>query len=551
MPLPAILLLVLFSSCWLAGPAYAQLLVRGVVQDADSKVALPFASIRLNRPNIGTTARRDGSFTLVIPQQYALDTDTLTLSRVGYDDLRVGLSTLRASQPQEFLLQAHPVELASAAVTAVKPVERAFGISRRTTLIHFTDGSVDQHHDSVEIAQLIQPDARVVEITAVNLYIAESRQDSGTFRINFYGFDGRRPTAKTTGQSLLQTVAIREGWLRFDLAKLAIRLKGPFVVGITFLPAPQARTPVSYEVKLGGTAKSFARTGSRADWHIPPHHYLLYVTALVAGSTKNTARADVEASESSPTTRLYAEAVRDSFSLFIRLPQRYKSTGRRYPTVFLLDANAYFDIIADEVRTRKGLADLIIVGIGYKDFVQMDSLRQRDYTYPVADTADSLAVSGGGDRFLSFLEKELIPYMDRRYRTDTTNRVLAGHSLGGYLTLYALLNDIRSHTTCFSGYVAASPSASYHHQHLLRELNQLPADSGRRSVYLTAGSREVSAESPEETADATSSCALVTGLAARNPQNLQVKQVVYPRYDHMETAVPSFIDGLIWLLRAP
>ncbi|MEW6369042.1 MAG: alpha/beta hydrolase-fold protein [Acidobacteriota bacterium] len=46
----------------------------------------------------------------------------------------------------------------------------------------------------------------------------------------------------------------------------------------------------------------------------------------------------------------------------------------------------------------------------------------------------------GGLRFLSFLSKELIPYIDSRHRT-TAHRTMYGQSAGGQFALFSLLTE--------------------------------------------------------------------------------------------------------------
>ncbi len=143
---------------------------------------------------------------------------------------------------------------------------------------------------------------------------------------------------------------------------------------------------------------------------------------------------------------LYSRSVADSFTVSISLPTGYKATQhKKYPVVFLLDGNLYFDIMATTLRkyTEVGLSpDVILVGIGYKDFSTMDSLRTRDDTYPVAIPEYEMSTSGGAPEFLSFIARELVPYIEKHYHTDSSKRVLMGHSLGGYFTTFALLRTI-------------------------------------------------------------------------------------------------------------
>lgn len=103
--------------------------------------------------------------------------------------------------------------------------------------------------------------------------------------------------------------------------------------------------------------------------------------------------------------RFYSKTVADTFSTFVNLPNGYNpQQTKKYPVVYLLDANLYFDIIATTINeySEVGLApSVILVGIGYKDFPTMDSLRNRDYTYPTAIPEYEMTVSGGADKFLT------------------------------------------------------------------------------------------------------------------------------------------------------
>jgi tetratricopeptide (TPR) repeat protein len=61
--------------------------------------------------------------------------------------------------------------------------------------------------------------------------------------------------------------------------------------------------------------------------------------------------------------------------------------------------------------------------------------------------------SGGGDKFLEFMEKELIPYVEEKYPV-TGYRTFVGHSFGGLAAVHALF----SAPELFNNYVAIDPS---------------------------------------------------------------------------------------------
>jgi hypothetical protein len=81
-------------------------------------------------------------------------------------------------------------------------------------------------------------------------------------------------------------------------------------------------------------------------------------------------------------------------------------------------------------------------------------------------TDDTLATSGGADVFLRFLVEELIPTIDRAYRTQPY-RILVGHSFGGLFALHAWQRT----PDLFQAYVALDPSVFWDEEVLHRRAN--------------------------------------------------------------------------------
>ncbi|WP_277227723.1 alpha/beta hydrolase-fold protein [Hymenobacter sp. YC55] len=524
----------------------------GITLDLDSKKPLPDVTIRLKRSAKSTRSLADGSFSLQLPPPPHLD--TLVFSRIGYSDLQVAPNSLAFGKPQHFYLKPRPLALSPVMVTTKKLVEKKFGITNHKALLHFTDGTMAPGKP-FEIAQVIRLGSAVATLTSVNLYLAASQPDSATVTVRFYAFDGDQPTKAEVAKPVVRRVAIEEGWLKLILPKQAIHVQGDVVVGLEFSPSSNSRYSIPYEIKLGGTTKSFARNSRETDWRVPPHHYRLYVTALVPNSTRASRPDDSENQETAPSARLFSKAVQDSFSVYVQLPKGYAAhKKRRYPVVLVLDANAYFDIVRSETKKLKSARPPILVGVGYQDALQMDSLRQRDYLYPAAPPADSLPLSGGGMKFLSFFQSELLPYLDHNYRTDANNRTLMGHSFGGYFVLYALAEALQTDTCYFTRYVAASPSLYYGNEYLRREFtaaHKASAHPNVQTLYLTMGSQELDGNNAESAATKVAFNSFVGVLSASQLPALKLQQTIYPGYTHMETAVPSFIEGLEGLYQQP
>jgi hypothetical protein len=250
---------------------------------------------------------------------------------------------------------------------------------------------------------------------------------------------------------------------------------------------------------------------------------------------------------------IYSDAVKDSFNIFISTPPGYDAK-KKYPVVYLLDANLYFDIIAPAVGKYielGGIQPCILVGIGYKNFSTMDSLRSRDYTYPTALPRYEMVPSGHAERFLTFIGKELKPYMQHHYAVDTTNTTLLGHSLGGYFTIYALYQRLAHHDRTFNRYIAASPSLDYNDQYIAQQLALLtpPVDQDSFKLYLTFGGSE---DSEDDDTTGTKTSVLLDSFS-RSFAKLKVakaafKSDTFSNLGHMDTPYPTFIKGLSWVL---
>jgi predicted alpha/beta superfamily hydrolase len=177
-----------------------------------------------------------------------------------------------------------------------------------------------------------------------------------------------------------------------------------------------------------------------------------------------------------------------AYKVYVALPQDYGK--KRYPVVYVLDADYSFLIarnVIEHLAERNHLRELIVVGIAYDGPPQYRLNRTRDYTPKFSPTGgygpDYQKVSGGGPKFRAFLEKELIPFVDRSYATLPEERCLVGHSYGGLFATWMLV----SKAALFDRYVIVSPSLWYDDAWIFR---QIPSATLNARVYMAAGSSE-------------------------------------------------------------
>ncbi len=142
---------------------------------------------------------------------------------------------------------------------------------------------------------------------------------------------------------------------------------------------------------------------------------------------------------------------------------------QRYPVVYLLDGDAHFYSVVGMIQQLSSVngnticPEMIVVGIPNTD-------RTRDLTPthvavdpPYMDSNFSKN-SGGGEKFTSFIEKELMPYIDSAYPTQPY-KMLIGHSFGGLL----VVNTLIRHSNLFNSYIAIDPSMWWDKQQFLSQ----------------------------------------------------------------------------------
>ncbi|MBI1766830.1 MAG: alpha/beta hydrolase [Bacteroidetes bacterium] len=136
--------------------------------------------------------------------------------------------------------------------------------------------------------------------------------------------------------------------------------------------------------------------------------------------------------------KLYSSILGEERGLIIHLPRGYDST-KLYPVMYVLDGGsqdthiaAKFDVLTTAGYTPK----TIIVGIPNMS----GKNREHNLIPPFMriDNDDINSEFGNGDKFLNFMESELIPFVESNYRASQV-RLLSGNSRGGLLVMYSLL----------------------------------------------------------------------------------------------------------------
>lgn len=178
--------------------------------------------------------------------------------------------------------------------------------------------------------------------------------------------------------------------------------------------------------------------------------------------------------------------------LNIYLPEGYdKNDTVKYPVIYLLDGGAEEDFvhIAGLVRynTQPWIARFpksVIVGIE-------NTNRRKDFTFAVPNLdfvnrmgfkPEQFPAYGGAAKFIAFLEKELQPYISKKYKT-TGQKTIIGESLAGLMATEILLK----HRDLFNTYIIMSPSLWWGKESLLTEAPALLGSGKQEDVQVYIG----------------------------------------------------------------
>jgi len=197
---------------------------------------------------------------------------------------------------------------------------------------------------------------------------------------------------------------------------------------------------------------------------------------------------------------IYSNHIGAHYTVDIIYPNDYDSL-KQFPILYCLDWLAYKDLLS----TTQGILSfsnhtesIILVGIAPADgWESYFPDRTRDFTPTHLSSKDSnnpgtslkSGVTGGGDKFLSFLKHELITRVEIDNELNISNRGLFGYSYGGLFTIYALIED----PNLFQKYLIGSPSLWFDDFTLLSRLKNLNEGHFKYSkkIFLSVGENEI------------------------------------------------------------
>lgn len=213
---------------------------------------------------------------------------------------------------------------------------------------------------------------------------------------------------------------------------------------------------------------------------------------------------------------IQSEILQQERIIFIYLPRGYEDSNRSYPVHYVSDApttaNLFYDLLTLHALSN-AMPQSIVVGL------QSDGREV------------NLHPEKGAQKYLDFIEQEVIPYVEPTYRTKPF-RSIAGHSLGGGFAIYAFL--VR--TDLFNLCMAGSPYPLEYLTNMIGQDGILNETSEPRFLYSSTGTvSDIPAAQFEDFKQA---------VMEKAPQNVQYTFQIHEGESHISNVAVNFQEGL-------
>lgn len=238
------------------------------------------------------------------------------------------------------------------------------------------------------------------------------------------------------------------------------------------------------------------------------------------------------------TENFFSTRLKETRQIIINLPKSYdKKSNIKYPVLYLLDGEsnlAFASGLLNRMQLSEAAPEHIIIGIKHTD-------RLRDLTPTVNhDPRGPVGKGGGGDKFLDFIALELMPFINKKYRTNNDN-ILAGHSIGGLLVLHSL----QSRPHLFQAHFAFSPAVWWGARKTLNDTKQFIIDTPNLTNYLYMNIGSEGGEMRQLYDD------LHQTITKHRPEKLEFKSDFFEQEPHGLTLPAGLFNAYRGLFKSP
>jgi predicted alpha/beta superfamily hydrolase len=240
--------------------------------------------------------------------------------------------------------------------------------------------------------------------------------------------------------------------------------------------------------------------------------------------------------------------------IWVYVPDGAVNNTERFPVVYVLDGDGHFSSVVgvtQQLSTINGntmCPKMIIVGIPNTDRTRDLTPTHIDADPPFMDSTFS-KTSGGGENFIAFMEKELMPHIDAKYPT-APYKMLIGHSFGGL----AVMQTFTHHTQLFNAYICIDPSMWWDKEKLLNQTQKVLLEKKfeGKSLYLGIANtledgmdiKKVQKDTSQETKHIRSILTLQSAFEKNKKNGLKYRGKYYPDDTHGSVPLITEYDAL-------
>jgi predicted alpha/beta superfamily hydrolase len=233
--------------------------------------------------------------------------------------------------------------------------------------------------------------------------------------------------------------------------------------------------------------------------------------------------------------RINSTVLGEERTIYVSTPYNYGKSKESYPVLYVLDGWMGVIGLVNDLSGWNLCPEMIIVVIestnGIRDFTPTKPKYDKDGKEIKYQRWDKL---GEADKFLSFIETELFPFIEKNYRA-LPYRICSGHSAGGICVTHAFL----SHNNMFNSYIAISPSLYWDSSLLNRTAEEKISNMNfkYKQYYFSTGGNEI----PSNVGDAHT---FAQTLKIKAPSELKWKFDYLANEDHGSQATIALIYGM-------
>jgi predicted alpha/beta superfamily hydrolase len=253
------------------------------------------------------------------------------------------------------------------------------------------------------------------------------------------------------------------------------------------------------------------------------------------------------------TDSLQSGILGEQRKIWVHVPEGSPNSKDRYPVVYVLDGDGHFSSVVGMIQQlstvgNSNVPKMMVVAIPNTDRTRDLTPTHVDAEPPFMDSASS-KTSGGGENFIAFMEKELMPHIEAKYPA-APYKILIGHSFGGLAVMQAFTH----HNHLFNAYIAIDPSMWWDKEKLLKQVQQVLTEKKfeGKSLYLGIANTmdegmdisKVEKDTSGDTQHIRSILALQASLEKNKQNGLKYKGKYYPDDSHGSVPLITEYDAL-------